>query len=62
MDLAALESDYEQRVKELSDVCSAKGFPDQDDLKNDKKLLHFYTGVSSFTILVAVFGFSCPLD
>ena len=56
VDLAALESDYQQRVKELSEVCSAKGFPDQDDLKKDENLLRFYTGVSSFTVLMAVFN------
>ena len=43
-------------MKELSKVCSAKGFPDQDDWKNDEKLLRFYTGVSSFTVLMAVFN------
>jgi hypothetical protein len=42
-------------VKEL-EVCGAKGYPDQDDLKVDETLLRFYTGVSSFTVLTAVFN------
>ena len=48
VDLAVLESGYQQRMKELSKVCSEKGFPDRDNLKNDEKLLHFYTGVSTY--------------
>ena len=57
VDLADLEHDYHQRVTELSEVRDAKGYPDQDDLKNDEKLLRFYTGLSSFTVLMAVFNF-----
>ena len=53
--LIALENDYQQRVKELSEVREAKGYPDKDNLKNNDKL-RFYTGISSFTILMAVFN------
>ena len=47
--LIALENDYQQRVKELSE-----GYPDKDNLKDNDKLLRFYTGLSSFTVLMAV--------
>ena len=55
MDIAALEADYQQRVKECSQVRDVKGYPDQEDLKTDEKLLRFYTGINSFTVLMAVF-------
>ena len=55
MDIAALEADYQQLVKECSQVRDAKGYPDQEDLKTDEKLLRFYTGINSFTVLMAVF-------
>ena len=32
-----------------------KGYPDQEDLMTDEKLLRFYTGINSFTVLMAVF-------
>ena len=54
--LIALENDYQQRVKELSEVREAKGYPDKENLKNNDKLLRFYTGLSSFTVLMAVFN------
>ena len=34
----------------------AKGYPDKENLKNNDKLLRFYTGLSSFTVLMAVFN------
>ena len=55
LDIAALEADYQQRVKECSQVRDRKGFPDQEDFKADEKLLRFYTGLNSFTVLMAVF-------
>ena len=55
LDIAALEADYQQRVKECSQVRDRKGFPDQEDFKADEKLLCFYTGLNSFTLLMAVF-------
>ena len=56
-DLLALEDDYQQRIKEVSelDANCARGFPNQKDLKDDDKMLRFYTGLSSFTILMALF-------
>ena len=56
LDIAALEADYQKRVEEFSQVCERKGFPDQEDFKRDEKLLRFYTGLSSFTVLMAVFN------
>lgn len=55
LDIGALEVDYQQRVKECSEVHHTKGFPDQEDFGTDEKLLHFYTGLNSFTVLMAVF-------
>ena len=60
-DLDACEKDYRQRVKEVSDLRgSAKGYPNKDDLSGDDKLLRFYTGLNSFTILMAVFNLVSP--
>ena len=56
VDLASLESYYQQRVEELSEVRSTKGFPDHHDWENDEKLFHFYTRISSFTVLMAMFN------
>lgn len=55
LDIGALEVDYQQRVKECSEVHHTKGFPDQEDFGTDEKLLCFYTGLNSFTVLMAVF-------
>lgn len=55
LDIAALEADYHQRVKECSQVSDRKGFPDQEEFKTDEKLLHFYIGLNNFTVLMAVF-------
>ncbi len=55
LDLAALEDDYQRKVDKLSEPCIAKGYPDQEDLKSSEKLLRFYTGLSSFTVLMALF-------
>ena len=56
-DLLALEDDYQQRIKEVSelDANCAKGFPNQKDLKDDDKMLRFYTDENSFTIRMALF-------
>ena len=53
--LAVLEDDYHQRAKELSELYGVKGYPDKEDLKGDDKLLRFYTSLSSFTVLIALF-------
>ena len=42
--------------EELSEVCEAKGYPDKENLKNNDKLLRFYIGLSSFTVLMALFN------
>ena len=58
-DIAALKADYQIRVAESSIVdlaCNKKGFPNEEDLKSDEKLLRFYTGISSFTVLMSVFN------
>ena len=56
MDITALEEDYQQRVKEYFEVCGRRtGYPEEEDLKSDEKLLRFYTGITSFTVLMAVF-------
>ena len=55
LDIAALEADYQQHVKECSEVCNRKGFPDQEDFETVKKLLRFYMGLNSFTVSMAVF-------
>jgi hypothetical protein len=55
-DIAALEADNQQRVNESVQVRHCrKGFPDQDDFIRDNKVLRFYTGINSFTVLMAVF-------
>jgi hypothetical protein len=57
-DIAALEADNQQRVNHSESVQvrhGRKGFPDQDDFIRDNKVLRFYTGINSFTVLMAVF-------
>ena len=62
LDIAALEADYQQRVREgCSQVCTKKGFADQEDFKKDENLLRFYTGLNSFTVLMAVFNLVAPV-
>lgn len=54
--LTALEFDYQQRMIEISQhQYSTKGYPDEDDLKDNKELLRFYTGLHSFTVLMSLF-------
>jgi len=55
LDIGALEVDYQQHVKECSEVHHTKGFPDQEDFETDEKLLNFYTSLNSFTVLMGVF-------
>ena len=56
VDLTSLENDYQQRLKEYSEVRNPKEFPDQDKLENDEKLLRFNTSLSTFIVLMAVFN------
>ena len=55
MDLSALEKDNQKRTVELAELRVAKGYPSQEDLKSSEKVLRFYTGLSSFAVLMAVF-------
>ena len=49
-------------MKEVSDLRgSAKGYSNKDDLSGDDKLLRFYTGLDSFTILMAVLSLVSPI-
>ena len=34
-----------------------KGYPSKNDLKNNDKLLYFYTGLHSFNVLMSVYTF-----
>ena len=61
-DLHALEIDHQLRIqesvltaqqKELDHV--PKGYPDLRSLRDNDKVLRFYTGLTSFTVLMAVF-------
>ena len=54
-DMTALEEDYQRKTDELSGTRVAKGYPDENDLKCNEKLLRFYTGLGSFTVLMALF-------
>ena len=56
MVLSALEEDNQRMTTELAEVPVAKGYPTQEDLKGSDKVLCFYTGLSSFTVLMALFG------
>ena len=56
-DLLAVEDDYRKRLEELSELRTrhAKAYPEQEDLNNDEKMCHFYTGPDSYTVLIALF-------
>jgi len=41
---------------ELAEVRVAKGYPSQEDLRSNEKVLRFYTGFSSFMVLMALFN------
>ena len=55
MILSALEEDNQRMTTELAAVPVAKGYPSQEDLKGCDKVLRFYTGLSSFMVLMALF-------
>ena len=55
MVLSAVEEDHQRRTEELTEIRAAKGYPNQEDLKNNGKVLRFYTGFSSYTVLMALF-------
>ena len=54
-DLSALQEDLQKRTAELAEIRVAKGYPSQEDLESNEEVLRFYTGFSSFTVLMAVF-------
>ena len=59
--IRALEADYQQWVSESAQVVTkVKGFPDQEDFKNDENAFCFSTWLSSFTVPIAVFILVTP--
>ena len=56
-EIGGLECDYQKKTEELAEINSStqKGSPSEDDFKGNDKLLRFYTGLSSFTVLMALF-------
>ena len=59
-DVTALEEDNQKRIAELAEVHVANGYPSQEDFKGSEKVLCFYTGLSSFTILMALVSVAVP--
>ena len=55
MDVTALENDYQKKTCELAEIHAAKGYPNEEDLKKNEKIRCFYTGFSSFTVLMSLF-------
>ena len=55
VDLSSLQEDSRKRTAELAERHVAKGYPSQEDLMSNKEVLRFYTGFSSFTVLIAFF-------
>ena len=44
-----------RRRRELAEIHAAKGYPNEEDLKKNEKICRFYTGFSSFTVLMSLF-------
>ena len=57
MHLSALQEDNQRMMTELAEVRVAKGYPSHEDLKSGEKAFRIYTGLSSFTVLMA--GIRC---
>ena len=60
VDITALEHDCQQRMNEthlLKEQINRKSYPLQESLKNDARLLTFYTGLTSMTVFASVFNF-----
>ena len=53
--LSALEQDNRRLTTELGEVRASKAYPSHEDLKSNEKTLRFYTGLSSFTVLMSLF-------
>ena len=45
-----------ERMIEASQHQCTKGYPDEDNLKDNKELLRFYTGLHSFTVLMSIYS------
>ena len=52
-DITALQVDNQSRQEEVKN----SGYPNREQLQADKKILIFYTGISHFGILIALFEF-----
>ena len=52
-DITALQVDNQSRQEEVKN----SGYPNREQLQADKKILIFYTGISHFSILIALFEF-----
>ena len=58
LDLDKMETENVQINEELKLFHGKNlGYPKEEQLKEDKKLLKFYTGFESFTVLMALFDF-----
>ena len=56
-DITSLEEDYQHRINEqTSQKEVAKGFPSVENFQCCEKTRRFYTGISSFTVLMAIFN------
>ena len=55
-DIMILEEDNQHRIDELAKLKKdmPKAYPSVYDFKENKKLLRFYTGLGSFTVLIFV--------
>jgi len=54
--VSALECSYQKRMEDIAcRVVRKLGYPTKDDFKGNEKLLRFCTGLSSFTVLMALF-------
>ena len=54
-DITSLEDDYRRKTCKLAETHTAKGYTSQEDLQKSEKIRRFYTGFSSFTVLMSVF-------
>lgn len=57
--MTALEEDNVSRQEDVNTLKQSQrtGFPTKDQLENNNKIVTFYTGLSTFTILSAVYDF-----
>ena len=57
-DIKTLEAELQLRTEEVADMKKAvsKGYPTIEDFRGSEKLIRLYTGLSTFTVLMAVFN------